>query len=213
MKYGIIFDCDGTLIDSLGQALESMNYALNKVGEESRTPEEIKRFFGTGADRIFFGLLQDENKAQQAFSVYLEHQIELANRTKLHTGVKELLDLLAEQKVPMGLVTGRHSKDLEIVLAPHHLADYFVTLITDDQLANSKPAPDGIILASQRMGILPTQTFYIGDSSFDIKAAHAAGSIPIAALWDSFANVHELSQENPKWMAKSPHDVWEFFNL
>src|ERR1700733_5986304 len=89
---GVIFDCDGTLVDSLGQALASFNYALDAIGEGGRTIEEIKRYFGTAADRIFFNLLGDEKKAQAAFEHYLIYQAELAKTTKLHSGIRELLD-------------------------------------------------------------------------------------------------------------------------
>jgi len=211
MKYGVIFDCDGTLVDSLGNAYESFNYALDKIGEGPRTPEEIKRFFGTSAERILIQLLQDEKKGVKAFSIYLEHQEEIAGQTKLHAGIRDLLDLLKEKQIPMGLVTGRHAKDLEIVLRPHQLADYFVTLITDDQLTKSKPAPEGILIASKQMGLSPTNTFYVGDSTFDLKAAHAAGSVPIAAFWDMFVDAHEMKLENPRYIAQSPNEVWNYF--
>lgn len=209
--HGIIFDCDGTLVDSLSQALESFNYALVKVGSNARTPAEIKRYFGAAADRILLSLLNDEDLALKAFEIYLDHQTELAKNTKLHHGVRELLDKLAEEKVPMAIVTGRHERDLEIVLKPHKISDYFVALVTDNHIPHSKPAPDGILLAAKKMGIPASQSFYVGDSTVDMLAAHNAGSIPVAALWDVLAKPPEMIAEKPKYVAQSPSDVWSFY--
>ena len=63
-NYGIIFDCDGTLVDSLGAAMESFNYALNKIGFKPRDEQEIKRYFGAGADRIFTAILQRRRRSE-----------------------------------------------------------------------------------------------------------------------------------------------------
>jgi HAD superfamily hydrolase (TIGR01549 family) len=164
-NFGVIFDCDGTLVDSLGQAMESFNYALDRMHEKPRTEQEIKKFFGAAADRIFFGLLGDEDKALRAFEFYKEHQTELSRSIKLHEGVKDLLIKLHANSVPMAIVTGRHEEDLDIVLKPHRIHDYFVTLVADNQLPHSKPAPDGILLAALRMKLRPENTFYVGDSS------------------------------------------------
>jgi phosphoglycolate phosphatase len=210
-QHGIIFDCDGTLVDSLGQALESFNFALDRVGFPPRAPETIKRYFGTAADRILLSVVGDKNQAVKAFDYFLEHQSDLAKTTKLHPGIRELLDLLEENEIPLGIVTGRHARDLDIVLRPHRLADYFITLIADSHLPKSKPAPDGILMAAEKMGLPPAQTMYVGDSIFDIQAAHAAGTGSVAALWDSLAKSEELSHEKPDFMAHTPKDVWTYF--
>lgn len=209
---GIIFDCDGTLVDSLTQALESFNYALDRLGEPPRSPEVIKRYFGAAADRILLGVLGDEEKAHRAFEYYLDHQSELAKTTRLHEGVIELLDALAEDEVPMGIVTGRHARDLDVLLKPHSLASYFQVLVADSELPRSKPAPDGILQAAKVMGLRPDRTFYVGDSHTDMQASHNAGSIPVAALWDQLAKREELKREKPAFFASRPMDVRVFFH-
>lgn len=211
-RYGIIFDCDGTLVDSLGYALESFNYALEKIGEAPRPVAEIKRWFGAGADRIFTNLLGgDEKKGLAAFEVYVDHQSELAHKMKLHEGVQALLDVAANAGIPMGVVTGRHARDLEAILKPHNIAEYFEVLIADNHLPKSKPAPDGILAALQRMGLEARNTLYVGDSPLDMQAAHAAGSLPVAALWDVLADPQVLEKEKPYTMAQTPAEVWTAF--
>lgn len=204
---GVIFDCDGTLVDSLGQALESFNYALEQVGEPRRSHAEIKRYFGAGGDRILMHLTGDEAKGRQAFEHYLDHQTQLAGQTKLHGGVRELLEQLRARGVAMAVVTGRHARDLDVVLAPHELSDFFLAMIADNHAPKSKPAPDGVLLAAKRMGLAPERTFYVGDAVYDIQAARSAGSYAVAALWDPLARLELLEVENPDFIAHAPRQV------
>ena len=211
-KRGLIFDCDGTLVDSLGHALESFNYALAEIGEGPRTVEEIKKYFGLGADKIFTQLLGDSKKGLMAFESYINHQSKLALDMKLHDGIRDLLNLAKSEKLLMGVVTGRHSRDMHLVLNPHQLTDYFQILVSDDHVQNSKPAPDGIILAMNKMGLAPDDVCYIGDSIVDIQAAHAAGCMSIAAVWDRHCKKEIMQTENPHFLADSPKDIWNFLN-
>lgn len=210
-KFGVIFDCDGTLIDSLDDAVISFNYALKKVGSEPKTLNEIKKYFGAGADRMLIQLLSDEKKGLQAFEYYIEHQTERSVMCPLHPGVRELLTTLKNKNIPMALVTGRHSRDLEVVLKPHSLESYFVTMITDDQVSLSKPAPDGILLAAERMGLSAQNTLYVGDSGFDMGAAHNARAKAVLAAWDKAVNLNEMLALKPHYIAKTPQDVWTGF--
>ena len=211
MNRGIIFDCDGTLINSIGKTMESFQYALRKVDHKSYSNEDIQKYFGSGADRIFKNLLKDETKAGAAFDYYLAHQYELANQMDLHFGISELLDVIQEENIPISIVTGRHARDLEIVLARHQLTARFVTLVTDSDVAKSKPSPEGLLLAAERMGLDPKNTFYVGDSKIDIQAARAAGSKGVAAMWDNLTVLDDMKKENPDFIAETPMDVWEYF--
>lgn len=210
-NYGIIFDCDGTLVDSLGQALDSLSFALAQVGTAPPSHEEIKGYFGAGADRILSRILGDEEQGLVAFQHYLDHQSELAGRTRLHPGVRQLLEHLAVQEVPVAVVTGRHARDLAVVLRPHKLDDYFVTMVADNHVARSKPDPAGVLMAAKCMGLSPENTLYVGDAVYDIQAAHAAGSVAVAALWDALAKPDELYAEKPIFSARTPMEVWSFF--
>ncbi len=90
--------------------------------------------------------------------------------------------------IPMGIVTGRHSADLDILLAPHQLNQAFQVKICDNQVSKPKPNPEGILKASSFLSIPPFNLLYIGDSPVDIQAATAAGMYSVAAIWDSHTN-------------------------
>ena len=209
---GIIFDCDGTLVDSLGAALESFNFAIVKMGEPPKTPQEIKKYFGASADRILIQLLNDQQRGLEAFEIFKDHQTELASQTKLHPGISDLLDTLLAHEVPIAIVTGRHEQDLEIVLKPHKISQRFITLVADNHVPESKPAPDGIRLAASRMGLEPHNIMYVGDSPMDLQAAHASGAAAVAAMWDSLVKREAMLQEKPTFVAETPANVWQIYN-
>lgn len=210
-NHALVFDFDGTLVDSLGQAMMSFNHVLDRMGEPPRTAEQIKAHFGSSADRIFSRLLGDETKGLQAFQFYKENQAHLAPQMPLHKGIRELLDLVVEHKVPTAVVTGRHAEDLEIVLGPHGIAHIFLTLIADNHLQRSKPDPEGLLLAAERLKVHPKNILYVGDSHMDIQAIHAAGGQAVAALWDPLANAEAMRAQNPRYLAFTPADVWTSF--
>ena len=208
-NYGIIFDCDGTLVDSLSATLTSFHYAIMQVEGKERSSPEITKYFGRAADFIFINVLGDEEKGLLAFSHFKEHQA--LQTLHLHEGIAEMLENIIEQKIPMGIVTGRHSDDLEIMLRPHGISKHFVTMITDNQLKQPKPSPEGILLAASKMGLNPGNTLYVGDSPMDIQAARAAGATSVAALWDLPAERSVLENEHPDFLAERPEDVLRIF--
>lgn len=208
---GIVFDFDGTLVDSLGDAMASFNHAIEELGEAPRTADEIKRYFGAGADRILSQVLGDESKGKRAFEIYKDHQRRSAHRVVLHSGIAELLDQIASHKVPIAIVTGRHSEDLEIVIERHRISTRFVTIIADNHVPRSKPAPDGILLAASRLGLDAGEVMYVGDSPVDIQAARSAGAVSVAAMWDRLTRRELMAPHSPRFWADHPRQVWEIF--
>jgi HAD superfamily hydrolase (TIGR01549 family) len=207
----LIFDCDGTLMDSLGNALESFHYALDRLGEPRSTPDVV-RYFGVSADRILFQLLGDAARAQTAYDFYKEHQTRLAPSTLVYPGVVSLLEKARKASVPLAVVTGRHRQDLEILLKPHGLLPYFSVIVTDNELAAPKPSPEGLLKALHQLGLKDaSQSFYIGDSLTDMQAAKAAGVKPVAALWDPKVERQKLLNALPYALAEHPDDVWTSF--
>lgn len=210
MQHALIFDCDGTLMDSLGNALASFHYALEQMGEPRSTPE-ITRYFRLSADRILLHLMGDETRAQRAYQIYKDHQATLAPGTQIYPGVASLLQRAHKAAIPMGIVTGRHRQDLEILLKPHDLLRYFPVIVTDNELSEPKPSPEGLLKALRQLKIPAAQAFYIGDSLSDMQAAHAAGVKPVAALWDPKVEREKLLAAKPYWAAEHPDEIWSAF--
>jgi HAD superfamily hydrolase (TIGR01549 family) len=212
---GIVFDFDGTLADSLGTGLAAFEYAIAKVGAGKIPADEIKKYFGLGADRILARVLKDEQKGKTAFQYYLEYQSQKA-KAHLHAGIEELLNQIAAEKIPIGIVTGRHSADLDFFMQQHQLYSRFVSVICDDHLENSKPAPDGILLALKKMKLDANEILYVGDSLGDMEAAHRAGATAVAVLWDRFASRDQFESAplsfHPDFYVTHPRQILEIYH-
>ncbi len=208
---GIIFDLDGTLVDSLSLTFEAFNHGIVHCGSRPHTPDEITAYFGTGEDRIFAKLV-GEDRAHEAYTAYSDYLDEHMGRIPLHAEVSELLDALRNRSIPISIVTGRSWNTTELILKHHELLDRFVTVIANDHVSRPKPAPEGILLALSRMGLKPEEAFYVGDSTVDILAARAAGSRSVAALWDFLANQDTLEAHSPHRSAASPSEVLSIWN-
>jgi HAD superfamily hydrolase (TIGR01549 family) len=207
-KIGIVFDCDGTLIDSENQVIQSIQFSLEKLGAPEHSAPEIKKLFGPGADQILLTLLDgDESKASKAFDYYLESQTKKAMEMKVYPEVRSLLDAIKSAGIPMGLVTGRHSQDLEIVLNAHQLKKYFYVIVSDDDLRLPKPSPEGLLNAAYLMKLPIEDIYYVGDAKTDLQTATFANANGVAALWDERVDAEEMRLENPVMMAESPLQI------
>lgn len=208
----VLFDCDGTLMHSLHVGMDAYNIALEKVGARVHEPDEIKRFFGQAANKIFHKLLDDKHQAEAAFEIYLEQSKKLLPNVSVHVGIEELVLNLKKSGARLGVVTGRHSRDLDLIFDHTNFHRFFDVKICDDYLAHHKPHPEGLLLAASKMGVDPKTCLYIGDAVMDMQAANAAGMKPIAALWDDWANEDEMRIESPAFLAKTPAEIWEWIS-
>lgn len=205
----VVFDCDGTLIDSEDQVIASLAYAIDKVNGPRFGHKEIKGQFGPGADQILLQLLGDQQSAAVAFEFYLMHQKKHVFDMRVYEGIYDLLSMLKNRGVIMGMVTGRHARDLDLVLEAHNLKDYFTVIISDDQLKNSKPSPEGLLMVARQLNISPEQLYYVGDAIGDMETAHQAGANAVAALWDKRVIPEKMWSDDPQLVAKTPREIWD----
>jgi pyrophosphatase PpaX len=209
MLQGMIFDLDGTLADSLSVTFDAFNQGFTAYGGRVHTPQEIMSYFGPGEGEIFARVVGEENAARAivAFRDHLERNL---GNVPLFPGVRELLDRARAENVPLAIVTGRSWDTTEVILRHHGVLDRFVTVICNGH-APSKPSPLGIRLALERMGLEPAQAMYVGDHPMDVRAAKAAGSLSVAAIWDLMAKREHLEPHGPHHWAEHPGEVWEIF--
>ena len=203
---GVVFDLDGTLVDSLKTTFDAFNHGIVLCGGRAHTPDEIMQYFGPGEREIFAQIVGPE-RAVEAYAAcrrYLDEHIE---DVPLHDGVDAMLDELSGRRVPISIVTGRSWNTTEVILRHHGILNRFVTVIANDHVPLPKPSPHGIQLALQRMAFRPEEISYIGDSAVDVQAAHSAGARSVAALWDRLASREALAQHFPHHWASHPSEL------
>ncbi len=207
---GIVFDLDGTLVDSLKVTFDAFNLGITHFGGRVHTGKEIMSFFGPGEGQILARIVGNEN-AEVATAMARAHLEENLSRVPLHAGAAELLEKLKSAGVAVSIVTGRAWETTETILNHHGLLDRFVTVVAHDHVGASKPAPEGILLAISRMELKPEECCYVGDSPMDMLAASRAGMPGVACLWDQMSSRKEMLAAGASFLAERPQDVWSYW--
>jgi len=185
MYRAVIFDVDGTLIDTREVTLECLRELIIKWSGKDVPVERLTPFFSMASvDAVeMLGLPEPEIRALEWVDMVAGRQDEMG----LFHGVKELLDLLKSDGVPMALATSRSRLELEHGFAAYGLEGYFAFAVTADDVEKSKPDPEPLLLCAQRLERPPEQCLYIGDMPGDLAAAKAAGMDFGLALWGTDA--------------------------
>ncbi len=191
MKTTILFDLDGTLIDSTEAILDSFYYACNKCAQIKPTKEDIVRLIGHPLDFMFAHL--GAKDVQTCVDTYKErYRLISKEKTILLPKAKEAVEL-ASKFAKLGVVTtktGRYSKELLEYLGLMH---YFGVLIGREDVIHPKPDPEPIRKAMHHLGALAEHTWMVGDTCLDIHAAKNAG-IRSIALSCGYRGLHELQE-------------------
>jgi phosphoglycolate phosphatase/pyrophosphatase PpaX len=205
----LLFDLDGTLVNSLAVTFEAFNYVFQKFGGRAHTPSEIMAYFGPGEREIFGRVLGEETK-EEARSAYFEYTRSRMAMAPLFPGIDPLLATCRERGISVGVVTGRGRESTDYILGHHGLRERFGSIITHDDVASSKPSPEGILKALSEMGFKPEEAAYVGDMWMDVQAAHRAGCLAISAGWDVSHDRKACEREEPARFFEHPSklDAW-----
>jgi len=181
----LLFDLDGTLIDTVALILSSFRYATAEVLGAPLPDEVLMRNVGVPLAVQMREIAPDH--AEELLRVYREHNSRIHDdMVAEYPGTRETLEKLAGLGFPMGVVTSKGTPMARRGLDAFGLADFFEVVVTSDDVERHKPDPFPLRYASDLMGVPATDALYLGDSPHDISAARAAGSVPVAALWGAF---------------------------
>jgi phosphoglycolate phosphatase len=194
----VVFDMDGTLIDTQALIAEHMAATFLGAGLAAPTPAQSRRVIGLSLPKAMARLAGSDDPVlvNQLVEEYREHYrtalLTEAGREGLFPGALEALKLLrAQPETLLGIATGKGLNGVHRLLALHGLADYFVTLQTPDHNP-SKPHPGMLETAMRETGVSPQETVMIGDTTFDIEMGVAAGCHTIGVTW-GYHEPRELS--------------------
>jgi phosphoglycolate phosphatase/pyrophosphatase PpaX len=200
----ILFDVDGTLIDTWDLYIETFLRALETHVGRRLTLEELASMHPTSELRVLRQVLASDDELPDAHRDFLGHMRSLHPElfAGVYPGVPEMLAGLRERGLVLGLVSGK-SRGAWAVTAPIAALGDFAAAVMDDDVAHPKPAPDGLHAAIEQLDADPAATVYVGDSVNDARAAREAGVRFAAALWD------KSDEERPAFVAKvRAEGVW-----
>jgi pyrophosphatase PpaX len=181
----VIFDLDGTLVDTHQLIFDSFNHVMKKYKSIELTPSEIMSYFGPPEDvciKNMIGLTDFEQAWRDYLSYYKTH---LSESMVFH-GIPELLKNLKKSASQLGIFTGKGIDTTEATLSYHKLKDFFDVIVTGSDVKRHKPHPEGIELALRKFNVKSSEAVLIGDSLSDYKAAASAGVHFVAAAYDRF---------------------------
>lgn len=195
--YAVLFDLDGTLIDSIGLLLASVKHTF--AGREDRAPTEEEWIAGIGTPlaeqlRPFVESEEDAAELVNRYRIYQRQHHDAL--TTAYDGVLETLEQLSDWGHPMGVVTSKSNEMMERGLRHTGLDVYMTTMIGCDSCALHKPDPFPVRMALEELGYEPHEAVFVGDSPHDISSGNAAGVTTIAALWGPFTR-NELAPYKP----------------
>jgi pyrophosphatase PpaX len=204
--FAVLFDLDGTLIDTVPFILEAVRHAF--VGS-SRTPTDAEWIAGIGTP-LRDQLAQFADRPEDVGGLYdryrtfwLEHH---DRRTRTFDGADEVVRSLHAAGHPLGVVTAKIELGAHRSLRHVGLDGYMGTVIAADSGVRAKPAPDGVWLAALRLGRVPAETIFIGDSPHDVAAGNSAGAVSIGALWGACTR-EQLAVASPRLYAASIREL------
>jgi pyrophosphatase PpaX len=178
----VLFDLDGTLIDSGGMILASMRHATRTVlGREVPDAELVARVGSTHLREQMLGF--DPERADDLVRAYRAHNEPLHAQLQPCPGMLDALEHLRREGRRLGVVTAKRHATVRLAFDVCPIEDFFDTVVAADDTERHKPAPDPVLLAVDRLGAQPSDAAYVGDAPFDVESAKAAGVYAIAVGW------------------------------
>ena len=191
----VIFDLDGTLLDTLEDLCDSTNFALASYGYPQRTLDEVRSFVGNGIGKLIERALPgglenaDYNAVLACFKAHYGENCN--NKTKAYDGIYRLLEVLKAHNMKMAVVSNKVDGAVK-ELCTRYFSGYFEVAIGEREGIRRKPAPDSVFAAMEMLGAERESTVYIGDSEVDVQTAKNADIDLIAVSW-GFRDRREIS--------------------
>lgn len=215
-KYeAVIFDLDGTLLNTLEDLRDSVNYSLKLHGMPERSMEEIRHFVGNGVQRLMELSVEancPKEKFDSAFAVFKEHYaIHCNDKTGLYPGIAELLSELKKEGFQMAIVSNKYYQGVQI-LKEQYFKEYLSVAIGEKEGIRKKPAPDTVLEALRLLEIPKEKAVYVGDSEVDIATARNTGMDCITVAW-GFRTRQEQEEAGANVFVQRPQEITELLYI
>lgn len=206
----VLFDFDGTLIDTNELIYKSFVYTFDQYGYEF-TKDEILQFNGPPLKKTFSSI--NPKLADEMIRTYREHNNKHHDEyVSLFPNVRETLDALQQAGFKLAIVSAKMRNGVEQGMDITNLHSYFDTIVTIDDVKNPKPHPESVYKALENLYAEPEQAIMIGDNYHDIKAGNKAGTKTAGVAW-SVKGEDFLQQYNPTYMLQDMTDLLEIIGV
>lgn len=209
MRKLVIFDLDGTLLYSLEDLMNSVNFALAVFGYELRTMDEISSYVGNGVQYLLRQAVPDnisEEDFQLCFECFKDHYSKhCCDKTRPYDGVIEMLKILKAKGVKVGIVSNKYQSAADET-CKHYFDGLYDMVLGESDVCRRKPSPDGINIMCEKFGVEKNEAIFFGDSEVDIKTGDNAGVYCVSVLW-GYRDRDFLSRNGAKLFVSNPLDI------
>lgn len=219
----ILFDLDGTLIDSVPQLFLAVQHALMETSQEKVTLDDVRTWIGNGAEVLlkraycrqyhFDDNQIDPHRFQQMKTAFNQHYTNgIHENYALYPAVKETLSSLKTAGFDLAVVTNKPDEFVQPLLKSAGIADYFSYTLGGGVLAQKKPDPAPLIYLCEKFSVQPQDALMVGDSKNDIEAAKAAG-IPVVGLTYGYNHGEPIENSQPDWVLEHFEQLADLLNV
>ena len=212
----LLFDLDGTLLDTLQDIADSANSALAYFGFPQHELDAYRYFVGDGVETLAIRALPEDRRDQMTVGKVVArideaYSLRWANNTRPFQGIPELLDALTNIGIRMAILSNKGQSFAELTVSTL-LPDWHFDLVVGAQPSiPRKPDPTAALQIARQMSLIPTEFLYLGDSAVDMKTAVAANMYPIGALW-GYRTANELLTGGARALVEKPTHVLSLLN-
>lgn len=213
MIKGVLFDLDGTLVDSINDLAGCANYVLLRNGFPAHSLDEFRYFVGYGIPKMIENALPPEARSnrklnERCVKQFLErYEKHYCDTTKPYPGIPELLEELQKRDIKIGIASNKNQEMVEKVVKSC-FGDTFKVVIGRREGYPAKPNPTLPNLAAKKLKVKPEDCFYLGDSAVDMVAAIAGGMTPVGVLW-GFRTFGELRLNGARRFISKPAELFD----
>ena len=209
----VLFDLDGTLLDSKECSVKATKAAFKEMGLKVPSEVVIEHYMGIPIEESFFKMSEqplDQETATELIRIFRAYYQTYEESTlKVFPEIPHVLEILNKRKVPCFVVSSKKTAVVKRNLAAQDLVAFFEEIIGSDAVTHYKPHPEGINKVVAHYQFDPTKTIMIGDAIFDIQMGKAAGVNTIAVTWGSH-DPKKLAEENPDALVDAPREILDF---
>lgn len=211
MKKLVIFDLDGTLLNTIADLAAAVNYSLRQLGINEHPQESYPFFVGNGVTRLFEralpATLQNEEWVEKVRSHFLPYyDAHNADLTSVYPGIKDLLHALKDKKMLLAVASNKYQSATEKLIRHYFPEIDFVCILGQRQGVPVKPDPSIVHSCIEAAKVTPEEVLYVGDSGVDMQTAANANVQSVGVTW-GFRPVAELQNNGACYLANQPADI------
>jgi phosphoglycolate phosphatase len=207
MKRLILYDLDGTLVDTLEDIAQAANHMLRELREAARPASDVRRYIGHGLHELVRGCLNtaDAARIERGVAIYRAYYTaHLVDHSRLYPGAQAVLEHFKARR--QAVITNKPNPYARDILRALGVADYFFEVVGGNSAYPKKPHPGSLRAIMERAKIAPQDSVFIGDSPVDVETGRHAGVLTVSVM-HGFSDAHEIRAAAPDAMVENFHEL------